>query len=211
MASKKLGLGGRSLANWRSHLMGAGSWPKCENSGGGGRVRLKTRQACSGRPLSSLSRSPTGSSLLPVVFPRFPLFFRVQTLGQLQHGILLTSRLIGVLGDTLVQRSALQMGRSRRRAAALPLVAPGLRAPALSCLAVLGFLALPFSGDLCRSCGTARIAQQRPDQGAHLSTVWFELFLLFCNLASFKLQQSPQPRSPRPVSYPCVSTTCSAK
>lgn len=136
------------------------------------RVRLKTRQACSGRPclplqvshrlLPSPCRLPSLSSLFPGSNP-----------WAASHGILLTSRLIGVLGDTLVQRSALRMGRSRRRAAALPLGCHGLRAPALSCLAVLSFLALPFSGDLCRSCGTARIAQQRPDQGAHLSTVWF--------------------------------------
>lgn len=69
-----------------------------------------------------------------------------------------------------MQRPVLQTGKPRPGAAALPLPVPALFAPALSCSAVLCFKAFPFSGDLCWSCGTAFIAQQRLDQGAHLST-----------------------------------------
>lgn len=68
------------LANRRSDLMGAGSRPRLENAGvGGGGIRLKTRQACSRRPPSSLSRAPPGSSLSPslsssLAFPSFSGF-----------------------------------------------------------------------------------------------------------------------------------------
>lgn len=152
-----------------------------------GRRRSKVENPPSLFPASAVFPLLVSHPLLPfpflVVFPRFPLVFRFPSLGQLQHGIFLSSRLGS--GDALVQSPCLADRETEARGGAelpclcLDCVLPCWLAPRFSALK-----RFPFSGDLCWSCGTACIAQPRLDQGAHLPTVWFELFPLFCRLAS---------------------------